>query len=71
MPRERPKEIAKKRQKKNILSAFSNNVLTFQIYLSEKFKNNLNKNKMEESVYQICRLIKKLELSRVCGFAEE
>ena len=44
-------------------------MLTFQIYLSEKFKNNLIKNKAEESVYQIWRLIKKLELSRVCGIA--
>lgn len=49
---------------------FSNDVLTFQIYLSGKFKNNLIKNKAEESVYQIWRFIKKLELSRVCGIAE-
>lgn len=53
-----------------ILLTFSNDVLTFQIYLSETFKNNLIKNKAEESVYQIWRFIKKLELPRVCGIAE-
>ena len=42
--------------------------MTFQIL--EKFKNTLIKNKVEESVYQISRLIKKLELSTVCSIAE-
>ena len=53
----------------SILFKLSNDVMIFQIL--EKFKNTLIKNKVEESVYQISRLIKKLELSTVCSTAEE
>lgn len=49
----------------SILFKLSKDVMTFQIL--EKFKNTLIKNKVEESVYQISRLIKKLELSTVCS----
>lgn len=40
-----------------VLFKFSNDRLTFQIYLKKKVKINLIRNKMEKSVYQILRLL--------------